>query len=144
MKSMIMEQQKVHLIKLEKGDEVLSSIIHYAKEQKITGGFLSAIGALEKGTYGYFDVSKKKYLNTPFAEVEVLACTGNIAINKDTREPIAHIHIIVGEKDGKAVGGHLVEGIVSVTVEIYLVETRPAIYRTKDKATELYLLNPKN
>ena len=144
MKTMIMEQQKVHMIKLEKGDEVLSSIIHYVKEQKITGGFLTAIGALEKGKYGYFDVGKKKYLNTPFDEVEVIACTGNIAINKDTKEPIAHIHIIVGEKDGKAVGGHLVEGIVSVTLEIYLVETRPAIFRTKDKEMELYLLNPKN
>ena len=144
MKTMIMEQQKVHMIKLERGDEVLSSIIHYVKEQKITGGFLTAIGALEKGKYGYFDVGKNKYLNTPFGEVEVLACTGNIAINKDTKEPIAHVHIIVGEKDGKAVGGHLVEGIVSVTLEIYLVETRPAIFRTKDIETGLFLLNPKN
>ena len=141
---MIMEQQKVHMIKLEKGDEVLPCILQYVKENKISGGYLTAIGALEKGKFGYFDVNNKKYLNTPFEDVEVLACSGNIAINKDTREPVAHIHIIIGEKDGKALGGHLVEGTVSVTLEIYLVETRPTIYRTKDEETKLYLLNPKN
>ena len=144
MKTMTMEQQKVHMIKLEKGDDVHSCILNYLKENNITAGYLTAIGALEKGQYGYFDVKQKKYLNSPFGEVEVLSCTGNIALNKDTREPIAHIHIIVGEKDGKAFGGHLVEGIVSVTLEIYLIETRPTIYRTKDEETKLYLLNPKN
>ena len=144
MKTMIMEQQNIHMIKLEKGDEVLPCILQYVKENKIHSGYLTAIGALEKGKYGYFDVKSKKYVNTSFGEVEVLSCSGNIAINKDTREPIAHIHIIIGEKDGKALGGHLVEGTVSVTLEIYLVETRPTIYRTKDEETQLYLLNPKN
>ena len=144
MKTMTMEPQKVHLLKLEKGDEVLSSVVSYVKENNITAGFLTAIGALEKGTMGYFDVEKKKYLNSPFGEVELLSCTGNIAINKDTHEPIAHIHIIIGESDGKCFGGHLVNGIVSVTVEIYLVETKPTVFRTKDKETGLHLLSPKN
>ena len=85
---MIMESQKVHLLKLEKGDELLSSVVSYVKENNITAGFLTAIGALEKGTMGYFDVEKKKYLNSPFGEVELLSCTGNVAINKDTHEPI--------------------------------------------------------
>ena len=69
---------------------------------------------------------------------------GNIAIKKDTHEPIAHIHIVIGESDGKCLGGHLVEGIVSVTAEIYLMETKPTIFRTLDKETGLFLLSPKN
>ncbi|NHJ03226.1 MAG: DNA-binding protein [Candidatus Heimdallarchaeota archaeon] len=144
MKTMIMEQQKVHLIRFEKGEELLSGIVNYVKENNISAGFLSGIGALEKGVFGYFDVEKKLYVNTKFKEVELVGCTGNIAVNKDTKEPIAHIHILIGEKDGKTFGGHLVEGIISVTAEIYLVETKPTIYRTKDDETELYLLNPKN
>lgn len=144
MKTMRMESQKVHLLKLEKGDNVLLSILDYVKEHNITAGHLTAIGALEKGTMGYFDVGKKKYVNSSFGEVELLSCIGNIAINKDTHEPVAHIHIIIGESDGKCFGGHLVNGIVSVTAEIYLVETKPTVFRTKDKETGLYLLSPKN
>ncbi|MFW9924960.1 MAG: PPC domain-containing DNA-binding protein [Candidatus Thorarchaeota archaeon] len=144
MKSMTMDIQKIHVLKFEKGDEILTRIIQYVKEHNITAGSLSGIGALEKGEFGYFDVEKNKYLNSSFGEVELLTCTGNISINKDTKEPVAHIHILIGERDGKTFGGHLVQAIVSVTAEIYLLETRPAIYRTKDELTGLYLLNPKN
>lgn len=144
MKAMQMEQQKIHLIRLEKGEELLSSILTYVKSNNILAGFLTGIGALEKGTLGYFNVEKKEYLHVPFKDVELLACTGNIAKNKDTNEPIAHIHIIIGERDGKSFGGHLVEGIISVTAEIYVVEIRPVVYRVKDDETGLYLLSPKN
>jgi predicted DNA-binding protein with PD1-like motif len=141
---MEMEQQKVHLIRLEKDEEMLSSIISFVKKNNILAGFLTGIGALEKGNIGYFDTKKKKYLHIPFSDVELLACTGNIAWNKDTSEPVAHIHILIGDKEGKSLGGHLVDGVVSVTAEIYLVETRPIVFRTKDEATGLYLLAPKN
>lgn len=141
---MIMETQKIHLLRLEKGDELLTSILNYVKEKNILSGFLTGIGALEKGKIGYFDIIKKKYLNIPFQEVELLACTGNISKNKDTSEHVAHIHIIIGNPDGTSLGGHLVEANVSVTAEIYLVETRPGVFRTKDEETGLYLLSPKN
>ncbi|NHK31488.1 MAG: DUF296 domain-containing protein [Asgard group archaeon] len=144
MKSMEMELQKIHLIRLDKGEELLKSVLFYIKKNNILAGFLTGIGALEKGIIGYFDVEKKEYLHLPFKKVELLACSGNIAKNKDTNEPVAHIHILIGERDGKSYGGHLVEGIVSVTAEIYLVETRPIVYRTKDDATGLYLLSPKD
>jgi len=144
MKTMIMEQQRVHLLRLEKDDELLTSILSYVKEHNIVAGYLTGIGALLKGKIGYFDIKAKKYIHIPFEEAELLACTGNIAKNKDTDEPIAHIHILIGDKEGKSSGGHLVEGIVSVTAEIYLVETRPGVFRTKDEHTGLYLLAPKN
>jgi len=138
-----MEPQKIHLIKLEKGDELLTSVLNYVKEHNIVGGYLTGIGALLKGKIGYFDIEKKQYINIPFLEVELLACTGNISKNKDTNKPVAHIHIILGNSDGTSLGGHLVEAIVSVTAEIYLVETRPGVYRTKDEETGLFLLSPK-
>ena len=139
-----METQKVHLIRLEKGEDLLLSVLGYVKEKNIMAGYLTGIGALGKGKIGYFDTKDLKYLHIPFGEVELLACTGNIARNKDTQEPVAHIHIVLGDKDGKCIGGHLIEGIVSVTAEIYLVETKPGVFRTKDEDTGLYLLNPKN
>jgi hypothetical protein len=139
-----METQKTHLIRLEKGEEVLSSVLSYVKERGISAGFLTGIGALEKGTLGYFDTQDKKYHEHSIEKVELLSCMGNIAINKDSKDPVAHIHLVVGDKKGNCYGGHLVEAIVSVTVEIYLVETLPTVFRMKDQETALYLLSPKN
>ena len=145
MKSMVMEQQKIHLIKLEKGDKVLESMLAYVQSHQISAGFLTGIGALAVARIGYFDTEKKQYLENTFEEVELVSCVGNIAINKDSKEPIAHIHIAIADKEGKMFGGHLnPENIVSVTAEIYLVETRPGVFRTKDDKTGLYLLVPKN
>lgn len=145
MKTMIMEQQRVHLIKLDKGEDVLTSIVTYVKKNNISAGFLTGIGAVAKANIGYFDRGKKEYSSNTFEEVEVVSCVGNISINKDTKEPIAHIHISVADKEGNTFGGHLNKGcIVSVTIEIYLVETRPVVYRIRDEETGLHLLEPKN
>ena len=83
---MEMELQKVHLIRLEKDEELLTSILEYVKKKNILAGYLTGIGALGKGKIGYFDIKSKKYLHIPFKEVELLACTGNIAKNKVTQE----------------------------------------------------------
>ena len=144
MKAMLMNTQKVHVLKIEKGDELLSGIVNYVKNNNIVAGFITGIGALEKGDIAYFDVVEKKYLSLSFTEVELLSCTGNISINKDSNEPTIHLHIIVGDREGKTVGGHLISATISVTAEVYIVETRPIIYRIKDAETGLYLLNPKN
>ncbi|MBD3191720.1 MAG: DUF296 domain-containing protein [Candidatus Heimdallarchaeota archaeon] len=145
MKTMVMEQQKIHLIKLEKGEDLLKSILKYVKERSIGSGFLTGIGALATAKIGYFDIEKKRYLENITHNVELIACMGNIAINKDNHEPIAHVHITVADREGRTLGGHLNEGsIVSVTAEIYLVETRPFVYRKKEEETGLHLLDPKN
>lgn len=142
---MMMEQQKIHLIKLEKGEDLLETILNYVKEKNIGAGFLMGIGALAKAKIGYFDTEKKRYLENIIQEVELISCMGNIAINKESQEPIAHIHIAIADKQGRSFGGHLNEGsIVSVTAEIYLVETRPFVYRKKEEETGLHLLDPKN
>ena len=141
---MKMAPMQVYLLRLEKGEELLASIKSFVKERNIGAGYLTGIGALEKGAIGYFDTTAQKYVHTPFQKVELISCMGNIAKNKDTGEPVVHAHILLGKKDGSTIGGHLIEGIVSVTAEIYLVETRPIVFRTKDSSTGLYLLSPKN
>ncbi|RLI69323.1 DUF296 domain-containing protein [Candidatus Heimdallarchaeota archaeon] len=144
MKSMKMDTMQVYLLRLEKGEELLTTIKRFVKEHNICAGYLTGIGALEKGTIGYFDTEAQKYVHTPFQKVELISCMGNIAKDKDTGEPVIHAHILLGKKDGSTLGGHLVEGFVSVTTEIYLVETRPPVFRIKDSSTGLYLLSPKN
>ena len=59
---------------------------------------------------GYFDWQKKDYKQIPVREqVEVLSLIGDVA-EKENGEPQIHAHVVVGTSEGKALGGHLLEG----------------------------------
>ena len=88
---------------------------------------------------GFFDRVRKDYEPIPIAEqVEVLTLAGDIAM-KDG-EPQVHAHVVVGEADGTAWGGHLLEGHVWPTLEVVLVESPAELRRTLDKETGLALI----
>jgi predicted DNA-binding protein with PD1-like motif len=83
------------------GDEVVSTLTAFAKENHIAGAHLTAIGAFSDAGIGYFDLQKKDYLKNQVNEqVEVVSLIGDIAIDKD--EPKVHAHVVVGKKNGTA------------------------------------------
>jgi predicted DNA-binding protein with PD1-like motif len=55
-------------------------------------------------------------------------------------EPKIHAHVVVGRRDGTALGGHLLDARVRPTLEVVLVETPATLRRTIDKTTGLPLL----
>src|SRR5688572_30107534 len=62
------------------GDEILSELLRFAKEQKIASGHFTAIGGCSRVTLGFFDMEKRNYDRTPVDEqVEVMSLIGNIA-----------------------------------------------------------------
>ncbi|MHA1397067.1 MAG: PPC domain-containing DNA-binding protein [Candidatus Heimdallarchaeaceae archaeon] len=137
------EVKKVHYVKINKGEDILKSIINYAKEKKLLSGFIYGIGAVEKASLGYFDVSTKTYLTNEFNfYAEMISCMGNVALNDETGEPIAHLHMVIGDSEGKTFGGHVLPGnIISVTGEFVIVETDVKLSRKKDKQFSLHLLD---
>jgi predicted DNA-binding protein with PD1-like motif len=122
------------------GDEVTDGLTRFAREQRITGASLTAIGALSDVTLGYFDWNDKRYHRTPLREqVEVVSLVGNIALGDDA--PKLHAHIVVGRRDGTAYGGHLLDGHVRPTLEVVLVETPAHLRRRMDDQTGLALID---
>ena len=64
----------------------------------------------------YFNQKTKEYEEHFFdGGFEVLSGLGNITLFEN--KPLVHIHISVSDKDGKAFGGHLVNG-----TKIWLIE----------------------
>ena len=62
------------------GEEVVTGLLQFAKNHKLTGAHLTAIGAFERVTLGFFDVTKKAYKRIAIQEqVEVMSLVGNIA-----------------------------------------------------------------
>jgi predicted DNA-binding protein with PD1-like motif len=133
------EGSRTYALIFDKGDEVMSILIDFARRHKLGGSHLTAIGAFSDVTLGYFDWEKKDYKKMPFGEqVEVLSLLGDIAL-KDG-EPKVHAHVVVGRSDGTTLGGHLVEAHVRPTLELVLVESPRHLQKEVDPETGLALI----
>ncbi|TIT30262.1 MAG: DNA-binding protein [Mesorhizobium sp.] len=92
---------------------------------------MTALGAFERATVGWFDPREKTYRKIPVLEqCEVLSAIGDIAIGDDGK-PSLHVHAVLGLRDGSTKGGHLLEGIVQPTLEVTLVEAPGHLHRRK-------------
>lgn len=130
----------VRALIFETGDEVMSLLADFARRENIRAARFTAIGAFREATLAYFDWEKKDYIDIPVREqVEVLVLTGDIAWKDD--KPVAHVHVVLGRRDGSTVGGHLRRAIVRPTLELMLTEAG-ALQRRFDPASGLALIAP--
>ena len=130
---------KTYVLVFDRGDEVMRELKRFAKERKLTASSLTAIGAFERATLGYFNWERKDYDRIEVDEqVEVVTLAGDIALADG--EPKIHAHVVLGRRDGAALGGHLLEATVRPTLELTLVETPVTLQRRHDPETGLNLI----
>lgn len=123
------------------GEEVVSTLTAFAKENHIAAAHFTAIGAFSDADLGYFDPQKKQYLKNQVKEqVEVVSLIGDIALDKG--EPKVHAHVVVGKKNGGAMGGHLLEAHVRPTLELVLEDSGEQLKRKFDPESGLALIDP--
>jgi predicted DNA-binding protein with PD1-like motif len=130
---------RVVLARLSEDEDLLEAITLRAKQAKISAGFFTLIGALEKAKIGFYH--EQEYKPIEISEpVEIASCIGNISVKKE-EELIVHAHIVISNKRGEAFGGHLLPGcVVSVNAELVLVEAADLrLHRIFDEETKLYL-----
>ena len=143
MKSKLIQdgQEKTFALVFDAGEEVVAGLLQFAKDHKLSGAHLTAIGAFERLTLGFFDVTKKDYKKIAIQEqVELLSLVGNIA-EDDKRNPKLHAHVVVGKSDGTAHGGHLLDAYVRPTLEVVVVEASQHLRRTMRGEFGLALLD---
>jgi len=139
MKSIESFIKRVIVAKLERGEDLLDSLVLLAKRYELVSGFFSAIGALSEANIGFFEKGKYKSIILE-SNLELVSCIGNVSYREG--EATIHAHVVVGDRKGNAFGGHVLKGcIVSVTCEIFLVEIERRINRSEDKATGIFLLD---
>jgi len=127
-----------YLIKLNIGDEIISSLEKFADENGIYGATFQGIGAVNFAEIGFFDLENKEYARTTIdGQREVLSLKGNIGRDGDG-EVMIHAHIILGDKSFATQGGHLFKGKISVTGEIRLLPSGD-IKREHEQKTGLKL-----
>jgi uncharacterized protein len=108
-----------YLLRLERGEEIVSVITSFCKEQKIANAGITGIGSVENPTLAHYRVDTKKYTEKELTGVfEVTSLLGNVALFEN--EPLLHPHITLGDEQLRAFAGHLVKGKVSATLEVIL------------------------
>ncbi len=129
------EEGKI-IVRLDRGEEVVSSLLKIIKDENLQGGFVSAIGAADLIEVGLYEVEKQQYRSKRFeGDFEIISCLGNVS-RKDG-EPYLHLHMSFGDKDFNVYGGHLSYCRISGTFECVIGLTRLAIERMKDSKTGL-------
>lgn len=128
------------VIRLNRGEEIISSLMEIFKKEKIYSASVAGIGASDKFTIGAYNVSKKEYKkNTFYGEYEIVSLLGNVSKSEKEDAPYIHLHICLADDKGKSLGGHLNEAYISATCEIFVNIKDIEIGRKKDEETGLYL-----
>jgi predicted DNA-binding protein with PD1-like motif len=124
---------ETRVVILESGEEAFAALTKFANDAGLTAASLTAIGAFENATVGWFDFEKKMYRKIEVGQqCEVLSAIGDVAVGYDGKSSL-HVHVVLGLSDGTTRGGHLLEGKVRPTLEVVLIDT-PAKLRRKKRA----------
>jgi predicted DNA-binding protein with PD1-like motif len=121
----------VHVVILDSGEEAFAALTKFANEAKLSAASLTAIGAFERATIGWFDIASKSYRKIEVNEqCEVLSAIGDVALGDDGKASL-HVHVVLGLSDGSTRGGHFLSGIVRPTLEVVLTEAPARLRRRK-------------
>ncbi|MBI5636103.1 DNA-binding protein [Candidatus Micrarchaeota archaeon] len=104
-------------VRLEKGDEIVSSLKEFCARAKVSAGAVSGIGAVGEAEIGFFKTREKEIVSKKLVgDHEIVSLLGNIS--EMDGEPYLHLHIVLSNGRLECFGGHLKSAVVSVTSEI--------------------------
>jgi predicted DNA-binding protein with PD1-like motif len=132
----------VLVIILDSGEEAFAALTKFASDEKLSAASLTAIGAFERATIGWFDLAAKNYRKIEVNEqCEVLSAIGDVAVGDDGKASL-HIHVVLGLSDGTTRGGHFLSAIVRPTLEVVLTEAPATLRRRKRPELGIALVDP--
>ena len=144
MRSKLLHEQdgvRTFAVVLRTGDEVGGALREFIRAEGLSAAQVTAIGAVSEAMLLFFDWERKEYVEIPVDEqCEVAAFLGDVALDPKGA-PMAHIHLVLGKRDGVAVAGHLKRAIVRPTLEMILTETPAHLRRSIDPESGLGLID---
>jgi uncharacterized protein len=138
--------QRTYVVALQTGDRLIESLTRFAREERLSASEFTGIGALAWAKLAYFNWERKAYDEIPVDEqVEVLSLNGRITLPEGADvetpdfddDPHFHVHCVLGDGDGRTVGGHLLEAEVRPTLEVFVTESPAHLGRRTDPESRL-------
>ncbi|MDF2502625.1 MULTISPECIES: PPC domain-containing DNA-binding protein [Clostridium] len=120
------------ILRIDKGEEIISTLKKFSKDNNIKCGFISGIGAVNKIRLGVFGIEKKAYNLRDFSgDFEVTSLIGNITTTDDD-DIYVHLHATIADIQCNAHAGHVKSAYVSITSEIVIDEVDTIVGRDKE------------
>lgn len=120
---------KIFATRLKPNQDLKESLKDFVEQNNIQAGFmLTAVGSLQQATIRFASQDNYQVFNEQF---EIVSLVGTLSIHG------IHLHISISDKNGKTIGGHLVDGcIIYTTAEIVIGTSEEFIFmRTVDENT---------
>ena len=118
------------VLRIDRGEEVLTQLRRAAEQEGIRLAAVSGLGAVGDFTVRVFHTAEKQY--------HAHRLVGTIT-TKDG-EFYAHLHMSAGDTEGRVLGGHLNEAVISATCELVLEIMDGTVERRFDPETGLNLM----
>jgi len=127
-----------YVIRLDRGEEITSTLTGFLKEQDIRSGNISGIGAVEDTVLGFYHVPSGEYRRRSFPEeAELVVFAGNVSVADG--EPFLHAHAAISDADFRTSSGHFFSGVIAVTGEFRLRADAVSVRREPDAGVGLKL-----
>lgn len=109
--------------RLDFRSDLLEGLTGLCLENGIEFAAVQVIGALQGARLAVFDQQRRTYEDLALpGEWEIAAGHGNISLKGG--RPFPHVHLVLSNREGRTVGGHLVEGCTVFACEFVLQELR--------------------
>lgn len=124
---------------LSHGSDLLESLTEFVQRENIRLGRVQAIGATTHAVVAFYDQQTKVYNPLEFpGGMEILNLNGNVSMRDG--KPFVHVHILLGDAEGKVFGGHLLPGTKLFACEVTIDELDgEELDRARDERTGLHL-----
>jgi predicted DNA-binding protein with PD1-like motif len=115
-------------LKIEPGEEIITSLIAFAERHGVLAGIILGLGAVGETELGFFVPATREYVRRVFTgDHEIGSLTGNFSQLEG--HPFPHCHVVIAGQDFVAHTGHLFRGVVTVTCEVQVVTDSRVLHR---------------
>jgi predicted DNA-binding protein with PD1-like motif len=128
--------KKTHIFRVKPGQELLTEILKYCRQNDVTSGIIIGIvGSAKNARINYLKELPGKYVSENYeGPLEIVAAQGSIALQGS--EIIIHIHILLTSQTA-CFGGHLAEARIFSSAEVTIGELDTQLNRYADTYTGL-------
>ena len=124
--------QDTYVIRLDRGEEIVSALTEFCRNEQILLGTVEALGASDHAVIGLYDVGEKQYHRHSFdGPMEITSLLGSITTKNG--ETYLHLHINLCREDMSVIGGHLNECRISATCEMFVRKLEGVVERKLDE-----------
>lgn len=118
-----------YVLVLAPGDELIRSLIGFARRHDVDGAMISGLGTVREVEIGTWSAQHNEHVRHTFLEeLDICAVTGNLALLDG--EPMPHVHAIFARADCSTIGGHVFEAVCATSVELAIHVTQQALVRS--------------